>query len=396
MNYPLYFQWAVSNLFGWGVYGLNLLRHWPDVAGTQAFTISKIDLEGLRGMDPLALRALAQPLVDSDQMFHQLLAGSAPLKEGIVLHSLGNRFLGSTLPREGGVTGRETFGVIFFEDTDLPNARDIASDYRMIITGSSWCEEVLRAKGVDNVATVIQGIEPSLFHPAPRAGWLKDRFVIFSGGKLEHRKAQDLVLLAFKAFSARHPEAVLATAWHSPWAAPALTLNGNPKLAPVVLTAEGAVDMAGWVTANGISQENYIDLGVTPNHLMPRVLREMDVALFPNRCEGGTNLVAMECMAVGLPTIVSNNTGHMDLVATNAPYVLEHQGPVQPVMGGTEGWGECDVDEIVEMLEKVWSDRDEARRKGLQGAEAMAKWSWRNQIGQLHDTLAGRPQRCRL
>ena len=29
---------------------------------------------------------------------------------------------------------------------------------------------------------------------------------------------------------------------------------------------------------------------------------------FSNRAEGGTNLVAMECMAAGVPTIVSNNT----------------------------------------------------------------------------------------
>jgi len=277
--------------------------------------------------------------------------------------------------------------VIFFEDTNLSGAADIAGDYRLLIAGSSWCEEVLRANGVDNVATVIQGVDPSLFHPAPRAGWLRDRFAIFSGGKIEHRKGQDIVVRAFRAFASRHPEALLVTAWHSPWATPALTINAVPGIAPIALTASGEVDMAGWIAANGISAEHYIDLGATPNHMMPRVLREMDVALFPNRCEGGTNLVAMECMAIGLPTIVSNNTGHKDLVATGATYSLDRQAPVTTAIGGAEGWGESDIDEIVETLEQVWRDRDEARRRGAAAAEAMRDWSWRHRIAQLHDVL---------
>lgn len=388
MKSPLYFQWAVSNLFGWGVYGLNLLRHWPEIAGSPAYSVSKIQLDSLRGMDPLALRALAQPLVDCDQMLHKLLTGTASAKDGLVLHSLGNKFLGTDWPRNGGMVGRETAGVIFFENTDLPGAADIAKDYQLIVTGSTWCEEILRANGVDNVATVIQGVEPSLFHPAPRAGWLDRHFVIFSGGKMEHRKAQDLVLLAFRAFASRHPEAILVTAWHSPWPAPALTLNQNPAIAPVDLTEDGQIDMRSWVAANGISLESYIDVGAIPNHLMSRVVREADVALFPNRCEGGTNLVAMECMAAGIPTILSDNTGHKDLIATGAPYALTRQGPVVSAGIGTEGWGESDVDEIVDRLEHVWAQREEARLRGLAGAEAMARWSWRNQIGRLHEVLA--------
>jgi glycosyltransferase involved in cell wall biosynthesis len=393
MRHPIYFQWSISTLFGWGVYGLNLLRYWQAASGSPAYSLGQIDLDSLRGMDPLTLRALAQPLVDSDHLRIRLANGelSGATLDGVVLHSLGNKFAGSKLPSAGGVRGKSTCGVIFFEDTDLPMPREVAADYDLIVTGSSWNEEVLRGLGVTNVATVIQGIDPSLFHPAPSSGTLEGRFAIFSGGKIEVRKGQDLAVLAFKAFAQRHPEAILVTAWHSPWAAPALTVNRNPAIAPIALTAEGKIDMAGWIAANGIDPEQYFDLGAMPNHLMARMLREMDVAIFPNRCEGGTNLVAMECMACGVPTILSDNTGHKDLVATGGAFPLTRQGKVSLADSGTDGWGESDVEELVEQLEYVWSHREEARRRAEVGAAALAKLNWRNQIAQLHDVLSGLP-----
>jgi hypothetical protein len=56
-----------------------------------------------------------------------------------------------------------------------------------------------------------------LFRPRPKTGWHGDRFKIFSGGKLEFRKGQDLVLLAFRAFAHRHSDVLLGTAWSQPW-----------------------------------------------------------------------------------------------------------------------------------------------------------------------------------
>jgi glycosyltransferase involved in cell wall biosynthesis len=39
-----------------------------------------------------------------------------------------------------------------------------------------------------------------------------------------------------------------------------------------------------------------------------------DVAVFPNRCEGGMNLVAMEAIATGVSVILANGTGQADLI----------------------------------------------------------------------------------
>jgi glycosyltransferase involved in cell wall biosynthesis len=390
MSQAIYFDWAVSTMFGWGVYGLNLIRHWSDVAGTPAYTLAQLHLESLAGMDPLALRSIAQKLVDSDVLRIERLGAAArsrPL-DGTVLHALGNKFSGSTLPSRGGPTGRATVGMIFFEDTNLPDAATVARDYDLIVTGSSWCEAVMRSQGVSNVTTVLQGIDPSLFHPGPSAGTLAGRFAVYSGGKLERRKGQDLLLLAFRAFAARHPDAVLVSSWHSPWPVTALTVNENAGIVPLRLGADGRIDATNWAVENGVPADQFIDLGTVPNHLMARVLREMDVAVFPNRCEGGTNLVAMECMACAVPVILANCTGQRDLVATGAPYPLDRLSPATRVDFGTDGWGECDVEEILEMLEYVYAHRDKARRRGEAGARAMEALSWRNQIGQLHRALA--------
>jgi len=42
---------------------------------------------------------------------------------------------------------------------------------------------------------------------------------------------------------------------------------------------------------------------------MARVYRNSDVGLFPNRCEGGANLVLMEYMACGKPVVTVDTTG---------------------------------------------------------------------------------------
>ena len=46
-----------------------------------------------------------------------------------------------------------------------------------------------------------------------------------------------------------------------------------------------------------------------------------DAGLFPNRCEGGTNLVAMEAMASGLPVILSGTSARPPPLTPNLPRV---------------------------------------------------------------------------
>ena len=92
--------------------------------------------------------------------------------------------------------------------------------------------------------------------------------------------------------------------------------------------AAGEPDVAGWVRAAGGLGRQFLHLDAVPNDFLPQVLREMDAALFTNRCEGGTNLMAMERMVCGAPTVLSAKTGRLGLIAEDNYYPLLAQAPL--------------------------------------------------------------------
>ena len=114
---------------------------------------------------------------------------------------------------------------------------------------------------------------------------------------------------------------------------------------------------------------------------MLQIYRQADVALFPNRAEGGTNLVAMEAMAAGVPCILSQNTGHLDLIAGNNCYSLKQQTGYSNA--SHQGWGQSSIEEIVATLEHAYHHRDERIAIGQQGRAFIEQFTWANQTRQL-------------
>jgi glycosyltransferase involved in cell wall biosynthesis len=212
---------------------------------------------------------------------------------------------------------------------------------------------------------------------------------VFTGGKIEFRKAQDLVILAFREFAARHDDAVLVAAWHSPWAGLGSGFQGNLSN-PLRLDSKGTPQIKGWAIENGIKPHQFIELPLTANSLMPAVLREMDCALHVSRCEACTNLPAKEAMACGVAVILANNTGTRDLIDTDNCLALTSQGPVTgPPDVGTDGWGESRVEEIVEALETLYVDTQRRKRIGARGAQWLLEQrrTWQNHAASLKDYL---------
>lgn len=370
---PIEIDWPIGLTSGWGTYGLHLAlalrqseRAFPVLAAAPT----------LQGASPLverAVRAMARVLP------------AEHTTDAIHLTALGNQVLGAT-PNERPRRGRRV-GVIFFEDTSFDEAaRARALNYDVLIAGSSWNAEMLKDAGIRHVRLVLQGIDPSLFHPAPRTGVFGDRFLVFSGGKLEFRKGQDIVVEAFRRFHATHPDAMLVTAWHNHWPETMAGVDAMGYVRGFPAVRDGRCEVTPWLVANGVAKDAVLDLGLQPHAVLAQVLREMDVAVFTNRSEGGTNLVAMEAMACGVPTILSANTGHLNLIGRDTCFPLERQPPVSvttPAFRGTVLWGESDPEEVVAQLERAYDDRAEAARRGAEGAKLLAQLPWASQAAEL-------------
>jgi glycosyltransferase involved in cell wall biosynthesis len=381
--------WPISSVHGWGVYGLNLALNWAadrDIELMTACHSESIEI------DPLRIHALVPFLKRSLELQKNLqrYANGTASWGAAFLAGVTDSFQIFPCVHNVTITGNPTIGVIFFESGLLPEAVERAKAFSCIITGSIWNERILRAYGIKGVRTVVQGFDPTHFHPGPRLEYFPNRFLVFSGGKAEYRKGQDIVLAAFKIFSERHPEAVLVTAWHNHWAEGIRSLDWSGLLSPVPFNKTNQINLSAWAKANGVRADRIIDLGLIPNQQMPTILREMDVALFPNRAEGGTNLVAMECMACGLPVILSRNTGHIDLIDEDNCYALEDQRQTARGFAGVDGvpgWGESQTDEVVERLEQVFFDRAEAQRRGKNAADCMARLTWQATAKKMKDIV---------
>ncbi|MHB1310471.1 MAG: tetratricopeptide repeat protein [Gemmatimonadaceae bacterium] len=366
-------DWPIGLTSGWGTYGLHLALALRRSARAEPVLAAAPTLQGV------------SPLVEREVRAMAWVMPQGRAADAIHLTALGNQVMGAA-GGDGVHSGRRV-GVIFFEDTALDDAAVArAFRYDMIIAGSSWNAEMLKASGVPHVRLVLQGIDPSLFHPRPRTGVLGDRFLVFSGGKLEFRKGQDIVVEAFRRFHATHPEAMLVTAWHNHWPQTMAGMDAMGYVHGHPAVRDGRCEVAPWLVANGIAPDAVLDLGLQPQPVIAQVLREMDVAVFTNRCEGGTNLVAMEAMACGVPTILSANTGHLNLIGSDTCFPLERQAPLSvttPSFRGTVLWGESDPDEVVAHLERVYDDRAEAARRGASGAALLAQLPWATQAEEL-------------
>jgi tetratricopeptide (TPR) repeat protein/glycosyltransferase involved in cell wall biosynthesis len=363
-------SWPVGLTSGWGTYGLQL-----------ALALSRSnDAEPVLAAEPV-LHGVS-PLVE--RRVRTLRRGRAMRSDSVRLTALGNQFIAAA---DSVAPAGRNIGVVFFEDTAIDAAAIArAKSYDLMIAGSTWNAKMLALLGVARVRTVLQGVDPTVFHPGPRTGLTDGKFLVFSGGKLEYRKGQDIVVEAFRRFQQTHDDAVLVTAWHNHWPQTMAGIDAMGYVQGAPAVRDGRCEIAPWLASNGIPAHAILDLGQQTPQTMAQVLRDVDVAVFTNRCEGGTNLVAMEAMACGVPSIISANTGHLNLIGADNCFPLTHQPDIPvatPMYGGTLCWGESDPEEVVAQLEAAYDDRAAAAARGARGAALMVQLPWSVQTAAL-------------
>lgn len=359
---PLAFTWGLSEAHGWGLLGVHAALYLQEL-GRPPLLLERPLWSSLRPQNRERLSALQRGYEVMTELAAKNPEQVFLLDEFDVLHALGNGFEAG--PASKHFRGRANLGVIAYEDTRFDDAvlQRIRS-YDAMIVHSTFNRRLLEERGIANVRLAFQGIDSTEMYPGEPSGRFGDRFVIFSGGKLEFRKGQDIVVAAFRRFHQRHPDALLVTAWHNPWPNTAATMAESALApAPPRIDAQGRLRIADWAVQNGAPPEAFVDLGFLSRDKIPAILWDAHAAVFPNRCEGATNLVAMEAMACGAPCVLSANTGHLDLTAGDVCFTLDHQEPVVDADGSRVGWGESSVDELVEALERIYVDREESARR---------------------------------
>lgn len=362
MTRPLAITWNLTEMHGWGLLGVHTALYLMDV-GRPPLLLEKPLYGTMRPANRERLGELEAGYQQVRSLMEQHPGKKFQLSDHDVMHGLSNGFLPG--PVSDRFRGRRNIGVIAYEDTRLtPEVVDRARSWDAMIVHSTFNKKLLEDKGVPNVRVALQGVDPSEIGPGQGRGRFGGRFVVFSGGKLEFRKGQDIVLAAFAAFQRRHPEALLATAWHNPWPATAMSMGESSLVkGPPRIGADNRLEIAAWATENGVPADAFVDLGFLARHEIAETLWDCHAAVFPNRCEGATNLVAMEAMACGVPTVLSANTGHLDILGDEHAYALTRQTPTPNPDGGRIDWGDSSVEELVERLEEIYADRAEAQRR---------------------------------
>ncbi|GJQ58198.1 MAG: glycosyltransferase [Candidatus Scalindua sp. AMX11] len=361
--------------FGWGVCGKYLVREISNLRQikyvTEDFGVHDIG-------DEFEYYFLKNRLVDQRELI-KIRSGVTKQVNSPILQAIGNQAL---MPWGPELQGTFKAGYTFFEENIL-NQEYIENGKRnfdLIITGSTWCEEVLKKHGLHNVTTIIQGIDQQLFNSFHSEKEIfKDKFLVFSGGKFEIRKGQDIVIRAYKVLQDRHQDVMLVNSWFNLWRDSMKTMSASPYIKCNIPSDDYVTGINNILTDNGIDVRRVITMLPRPNALMAQIYKNTDVGLFPNRCEGGTNLVLMEYMACGKPVIASYSSGHKDVINHNNALVIEKMKPIAIKRSEIKiaEWDDPDLDETVERLEWAYQHRDALRSYGLRAGNHLKNLTWK-------------------
>ncbi len=287
------------------------------------------------------------------------------------------------------VRGLRNFGYAFFENELTPSAIERSQHYDCILAGSSWCLDKIRCHGVNHCELLLQGVDSSRFSPLP-VKQENGRFVVFSGGKFELRKGHDLVLRAFKILQKKYHDMILVNCWYNSWPESINLFQFSKYINWQVSGNDWQEFMRNIYHKNGLDASRIITHDLIDNQNLKNLYSMTDIGVFPNRCEGGTNLVLMEYMACGKPVIASHTSGHKDILTKDNALLLDQLEPFQIYQEDGQlwaDWEEPSVDQLVSQIEYAYHHRDKIRQLAVQAGNDLQKFSWTDSAKSLLNTL---------
>lgn len=257
------------------------------------------------------------------------------------------QFPGPDLEQQTQYRGKPSAAYLFSEwEPITPKQIENLKAFDVLIAGSDWNARVISDCGFE-CHSVPQGVDREIFYPVSRH---PGAFTIYSGGKYEHRKAQDLVIKAVKVLQQRHKDILLVASWFNIW-----QNDDHYKEA-----RESGVKLVG--------------LPLCSHRGLAWHMNQTDVGLFPNRCEGGTNLMLMDYLACGKPVVANISTGQEDVLDPAYAFCI---------------FGKDDdlVEEMIESVEVLYRDKNRRLKMGREADLAMDKWSWKRTANGLLEAI---------
>ncbi|MDP3683758.1 MAG: glycosyltransferase, partial [Ignavibacteria bacterium] len=300
---------------------------------------------------------------------------------GTVLHALVDIDMNSLFQ----VRGTKNIGYAFFENELTPISHQNITDYDLILVGSTWCKNKLEQAGIKNAEVLIQGIDPEIFYPS-ESETKSNFFRIFSGGKFELRKGQDLVLKAIKILQQKYDDIVLVNAWYNFWPETMLPMSKSNHIKFELIGNTWQEYMLNLYKMNSMDIKRILTFPLVSNQKSRDLYMNTDLGLFPNRAEGGTNLVLMEYMACGKPVVASFSTGHKDIITNDNALQLTRLKEYKLFNGSNEliaDWEKADIDEIISQIEYAYFHRDEIRKIGNNAAMHLKQFTWEHTANNL-------------
>jgi glycosyltransferase involved in cell wall biosynthesis len=286
--------------------------------------------------------------------------------------------------------GRENYGYTFFENELTVNSVENAKKYNLVLGGSSWCRDRMLERGINNCGVLIQGIDPEYFYPITEEK-RQDNFVVFSGGKFELRKGQDLLLRAMKILQEKYSDIILVNCWYNIWPQSMQLMKYSRYIDFEYKEGCSWTEIMSHIyEINGLDPTRIKTYGLVSNEAQREIYKTTDIGVFPNRCEGGTNLVLMEYMACAKPAIVSFTSGHKDIVNRENALLLNdlYNFNLVDVDNKLVGrWQEPSVDQLVSNIEYAYHHREQIRKIGKRAGEDLKDYTWERSARHLLDIL---------
>ena len=349
---------APINQLGYGVVGCNVLKSLQEAGHETSYF------------------PIGQPSWDSDLSFvksaiekAKLFDSSAPSVR--IWHQ--NEL--SMFPGGGARIGWPIFELNKFTDLELHHLNSVD---RLFVC-SEWAKQVCIDNGITVPVSVVPlGVDTSVFKRDEnmvnhRAYWTRDKTVFINVGKWEVRKGHNELLEAFnKAFT---PEDDVEL-----W-----MINHNPFI--------GRENEA-WKTkylASNMGGSVRILPRVNSQMELAAVFNSVDFGVFPAHAEGW-NLEPLELMACGVPSIVTNYSGHTEYLNATNSFLVEPDGMESAQDGkwfhGQGEWCTFDVDKLVDAMKAAHEYKQSGSKSLEEGMKAtVEKFTWANTIKTIEEAL---------